>query len=136
MAAGTFELEVATPEKLVIKATCKEATIPGADGYLGILPHHAPLLSRVGSGLISYRTVEGQEHKLAVHGGYLEIQSDVVRVLADAAERPDEVDAARAQEAMKRAQDRIAKLPPNVDLARALNALKRAQTRVEVSRGK
>lgn len=134
MAANTFELEVATPEKLVIKATCKEATVPGADGYLGILPQHAPLLSRLASGLVTYRTVDGREEKLAVHGGYLEVQPDMVRVLANSAERPDEVDAARAQESLKRAQDRIAKLPPNVDVARALNALKRAQTRLEITK--
>lgn len=133
MAASTFELEVATPEKLVIKATCKEATVPGADGYLGILPQHAPLLSRLASGTITYRTADGREEKLAVHGGYVEVQPDMVRVLADSAERPDEVDAARAQESLKRAQDRIQKLPPNVDVARALNALKRAQTRIEIA---
>jgi F-type H+-transporting ATPase subunit epsilon len=134
--SSTFELEVATPEKLVIQATCTEAQVPGADGYLGILPQHAPLLSQLGIGLVKYHTQDGRDETLAVHGGYVEVQPNLVRILTDAAERPDEVDAARAEAALKKAQDQMVVLPPGVDIQEILDAAKRAQARVEAAAAK
>lgn len=131
----TFELEVATPEKLVIQATCTEAQIPGADGYMGILPLHAPLLSQLGIGLVTYHTTDGRDETLAVHGGYVEVQPALVRILTEAAEKPDEVDAARAEAALKRAQDQMITLPPDVDIEKVLEAAKRAQTRIAMAGG-
>ena len=134
--AATFELEVATPEKLVIQATCIEAQIPGAEGELGILPGHAALLSSLTSGVLRYKATDGRDEVLAIHGGWVEVQPTLVRVLTDAAENPDAIDQARAEESLKRAQSRLANVVENVDFARALNALKRAQTRVEIAKKK
>lgn len=131
---ATFELEVATPEKMVIQATCTEARIPGADGELGILPGHAALLSSLTSGPLYYKSSEGRDEVLAIHGGWVEVQPSLVRVLTDAAENPDAIDRARAEESLKRAQARLANIAENVDIARALNALKRAQARVEIAK--
>ncbi len=130
---ATFELEVATPERMAIQATCTEATIPGAEGELGILPGHAALLSALSSGVLRYKTVDGRTEVLAIHGGWVEVQQTLVRVLTDAAENPDAIDRARAEESLKRAQARLSNVVENVDIARALNALKRAQTRVEIA---
>ena len=132
--AASFELEVATPEKLVIQVACTEAQIPGTDGELGILPGHAPLLSTLTSGVLRYKTTDGREVVLAIHGGWVEVQQTLVRVLTDAAENPDAIDRARAEESLKRAQSRLANVVQNVDYARALNAVKRAQVRVEVAK--
>ena len=131
--AATFELEVATPEKLVLQASCTEAQIPGSEGELGILPGHAPLLSTLTSGVLRYQTADGREEVQAIHGGWVEVQQTLVRVLTDAAENPDAIDRARAEESLKRAQSRLANIVENVDIARALNALKRAEVRVQVA---
>jgi F-type H+-transporting ATPase subunit epsilon len=132
--AGTFTLEVATPEKLVLKADCTEAQIPAANGMIGVLPLHAPLLSELASGVVSYRT-GSETHRVVIHGGWVEVQPDSVRVLTNAAEKPNEIDAKRAEEAMKRAKTRVEQLAGNVDVARALNALKRAQARMDAAKG-
>jgi F-type H+-transporting ATPase subunit epsilon len=134
MAAASFELEVTTPEKLVIQATCTEAQIPGSEGELGILPGHAPLLSTLTSGALRYTTTDGRHEVLAIHGGWVEVQQTLVRVLTDAAENPEAIDRARAEESLKRAQSRLSHVVENVDFARALNAMKRAEVRVQVAK--
>ncbi len=131
--AGTFELEVATPERLVIREQVTEAQIPGASGALGILPDHAPLISELGIGELTY-SVDGQKHTLSVGNGWVEVLANHVRVLADRAEKANEIDVARAQKALKRAEERVSKMASGeIDVARALNAMKRAQTRLAVA---
>ncbi len=83
--ADTFEIEIATPEKLVARDNAESAQIPGKDGYMGILPGHAALLSELGSGDLSYVTL-GQTKTFKITGGYVEVRDDHVRVLADRAE--------------------------------------------------
>lgn len=129
--ATTFELEVATPERLLVKEQVTEAQIPAANGMIGVLPGHAPLLSELGIGELTY-VVDGRTVDLAIAGGVLEVLPDHVRVLALSAERPDEIDARRADEAMKRAMERVASPKENIDVARALAALRRAETRLHV----
>ncbi|MBI3207596.1 MAG: F0F1 ATP synthase subunit epsilon [Candidatus Solibacter usitatus] len=129
---STFELEIATPERLLVKESATEAQIPGASGELGVLPGHAMLLSSLGAGVLTYKA-GGTNHSLAVSGGVVEIQQDVVRVLAMVAEKPSEIDAKRAREAEKRASDRLATIKDNIDSARAFNALKRAQARLAIA---
>ena len=125
----TFLLEVATPERLVIREQVTEAQIPASDGYLGILPLHSPLLSEMGSGDLTYM-VGGEKHTLAVAGGWVEVLPEQTRVLASVAEKANEIDAKRAAEALKRAEERLNNPPADLDVARALNALKRAQARL------
>ena len=83
--ADTFQIEIATPEKLVLRERAESAQIPGKDGYMGILPGHAALLSELGEGLLSV-TAEGKTRDFAISGGYVEIRDNHVRVLADKAE--------------------------------------------------
>jgi F-type H+-transporting ATPase subunit epsilon len=132
--AGTILLEVATPERLMLKEAVIEVEVPGADGELGILPEHAPLLSELGAGLLRY-TVQGQRPRcLCMTGGWVEVGPDSVRVLANTAELADDIDVKRAQDALQRANQRLLNPTGDVDIARALNALKRAQARLEASK--
>lgn len=106
--------------------------IPGKDGYLGILPGHAPLITELGIGEISYRE-NGESHYLAVAWGFAEVLPDRVSVLAETAERAEEINVERAEEARKRARQRLNSADPKVDFARAQRALTRAVTRLEVA---
>jgi F-type H+-transporting ATPase subunit epsilon len=129
--AETFELEVATPDRLLVKDQVAEAQIPELNGFLGVLPEHAPLLSELGSGLLSY-VIGGKSHSVVVSGGWVEVQPHGTRVLAKTAERPDEIDLKRAQESLDRAERRL-KESGEWDIARALRAAERARVRVEAA---
>ncbi len=104
--ADTFQLEIVTPTKLLVKDAAEEAQIPGVNGYLGILPGHAPLVSELGVGEITYKS-NGAVHSLSVAWGFVEVLPDKVTILAEAAERPQEIDTARAQKAKERAEERL-----------------------------
>lgn len=106
--------------------------LPGRNGYLGILPGHAPLITELGIGEISYRQ-NGRSCYLAVAWGFAEVLPDRVRVLAETAERAEEIDVRRAEEARKRAEQRLRSDDPKIDCMRALFALTRAATRLEVA---
>src|ERR1043165_4866260 len=103
--SDTFQLEILTPEKMVVKDVAEEMQIPGKTGYLGILPGHAPLITELAVGEITYRH-GGETHALAVAWGFAEVLPGKVTVLAETAERADEIDVARAQEAKQRAEER------------------------------
>ncbi len=133
--AERFELEVATPERELVREEVTEAQIPGKDGYLGILPGHAPLLSQLGIGYLTYPAA-GQRRCLSVHGGFVEVLQDHVRVLADIAERAEEIDVERARRAAQRATEEMINPNLGVDPAVALAALKRAETRIVVAEKK
>ncbi|MCX6613783.1 MAG: F0F1 ATP synthase subunit epsilon [Acidobacteria bacterium] len=132
---STFLLEVATPEKLVVRNDASEAQIPGSEGMLGIMPGHAPLISEIEAGELSY-TMEGKRHVLAIAKGWVEVTGNKVRVLVDSCEAPDQIDLERAETALKRANERLLSPKQDLDLARALNAAKRAQARLAVARNK
>ena len=107
--------------------------MPGSEGSFGVLPGHAPLLSLVGTGEVMYRTGR-QEHHLAVSGGFAEVGPDHVTILAESAERPDEIDPARARAARDRAEQRLrSQAGEEVDVPRALTALARAQGRLQTA---
>lgn len=129
--AATFELEVATPDKLLVKEQVTEAEIPGLEGYIGVLPEHAPLISELGVGLLSYK-VGGKTHSVIVSHGWVEVQGDRARVLASTAEKPDQIDSKRAKEALDRAERRL-KEAGDWDIARALKAAERARVRMEAA---
>src|SRR3954453_8732681 len=105
--AETFELEIVTPEKLVVKDVAEEAQIPGKSGYLGILPGHAPLITELAVGEISYKT-SGTTKSISVAWGFAEVLPSKVTILAETAERPEEIDVARAQKAKARAEQELA----------------------------
>ena len=128
--AETFDLEIATPERLLVREQVSEADIPLANGYIGVRPQHAPLLGELGADDLTY-VAEGRRRHMAVSGGWVEVLDDHVRVVADKAEKADEIDAARAEESRKRALDRLSHPAEDLDVARALYALKRAQARLD-----
>jgi F-type H+-transporting ATPase subunit epsilon len=130
--ADTFQLEIVTPEKLVVNEAAEEAQIPGQNGYLGILPGHAPLITELSVGAITYRA-KGETNTLAVAWGFAEVLPDKVTILAETAERPGEIDISRAQKAKERAEQLLKSNDPNVDYTRAEDALKRAETRIQVA---
>jgi F-type H+-transporting ATPase subunit epsilon len=132
--ADTFRLEIASPERMLVSELVTEATIPGEQGMMGILPGHAPLLSELGTGELTYTLADGRRHFMAVQGGYVEISGNHVRVAAHDAEYANEIDVARAEQALRRANERVANPLPGVDVARALNAAKRAQARLNAAK--
>jgi len=129
--ADTIQIEVVTPERMVVKDTADDIQIPGKDGYLGILPGHAPLITELAVGEISYRHA-GQTKRLAVAWGFAEVLPDKVTILAENAERADEIDVSRAQSARQRAEEELKKAGPSGDES-AQVALQRANTRIEVA---
>lgn len=133
--AATLQLEVATPERLLIKSEVTAVTLPGKDGALGILPEHAPLISELGIGELTF-VEQGRTRSLFVANGWVEVLPDHVRVLADRAEKAGEIDPKRAQEALDRAMTRLTAPTPEMDVGRALNAMRRAQARLEAAKHK
>jgi len=132
--SDTFQLEIVTPEKKVVDAAASEVQIPGRNGYLGILPGHAPLITELAIGEITFRT-GAEEQRLALAWGFAEVLPDKVTILAETAERPSEIDVERARKAKARAEERLASGDPNVDVERSLEALHKAETRLEVAGG-
>jgi F-type H+-transporting ATPase subunit epsilon len=133
--SNTFQLEIVTPEKKVVDTAAEEIQIPGKNGYLGVLPGHAPLISELAVGEIKFRT-GSEEQRLAVAWGFVEVLPDKVTILAETAERPSEIDVERARKAKERAEQQLTSGDTNVDVEQALNALKKAETRLEVAEGK
>jgi F-type H+-transporting ATPase subunit epsilon len=133
--SDTFQLEIVTPTRLLVKDAAEEAQIPGLSGYLGILPGHAPLLTELAVGVITYKA-NGATHTLSVSWGFAEVLPDKVTILAEAAERPQEIDTERAQKAKDRADQRLKGNDPQLDYPRAEDALKRAETRLNVAKEK
>ena len=131
--ADIFTLEVVTPLRLVVRETVNEAQIPVLGGYIGVLPGHTPLLAEIGIGEISYR-VGDRVYSCTAIGGFVEVLSDRVIVLADRAERAEEIDVPRAQAALTRAQQRLATPnDPNIDWKRVEESIERAQVRLQVA---
>ena len=128
---ASFRLEIITAERSLFDGDVDIVVAPGMAGELAILKNHAPLLTVLQPGELRYQ-MNGEESYLVVSGGYMEVTSDRVTVLADAAERVEELEELRAQEAVRRAQERIANRTEDIDLERALRALTRSQVRLKV----
>lgn len=128
-----MQLQIITAEREVFSGEVDSLVAPGVAGQLGILPNHAPLMTTLEPGELLVR-VGSDESFLALSGGYMEVLGNLVIVLADAAEDVDEIDEARAQEALARAQERIASRESDIELEQAVASLRRAQVRVTVAR--
>jgi F-type H+-transporting ATPase subunit epsilon len=132
--ADRLTLEITTPMRLVVSEMVDEVVAPGIEGYFGVLPGHAPFLTTLGVGVVTYR-IGRDEMRLAIAGGFAEVRNDKVIILADSAERPEEIDRARAERARERAERRLAgRGQEEVDYARAQAALARALARLQVAR--
>jgi len=127
-----IKLDIVTAEGVVFSEDVDVVVAPGVEGQLGILPHHAPLMTMLQPGELLIRK-GGEEFSLAVSGGFLEVRPDRIIVLADAAERVEEIDIARAEEAKRRAEERLRQLAPDIDSARAEAALRRSLIRLQVA---
>ena len=129
MSEKSQRLEIVTPQKKVFSEDVKFLVAPGTDGELGILPEHAPLITSLNIGIL--RIQQDREFiKVVVSGGFMEVRNSKVTVLATSAERADTIDAARAERARKRAEDRLAAKAADLDVFRAETALKRALIRL------
>lgn len=126
-------LEIITAERQVYSDEVDAVVAPGIEGQLGILPHHAPLMTVLQPGELMVRK-DGVESYLVVTGGFMEVLGNKVTILADAAEDSDEIDEQRAQAAVDRAQERIRNRESDIQLEEALHSLRRAQVRVGVAR--
>ena len=127
-----LQLQIVSADRLLVSEQVDEVEVPGADGYFGVLPGHTPLLALLGAGELWYR--QGQEkHFLLVAFGFAEVQPDRVTVLAEIAERPEEIDVARAEAARNRAQERIMKPTVDMDAERARIALMKSLIRLQVA---
>ncbi len=130
--ADTFELEIVTPDKLVVKDVAEEAQIPGKTGYLGILPGHAPLITELAVGEITYKS-GGTEKHISVAWGFVEVLPTKVTILAETAERPEEIDIARAQRAKAAAERELSSGATDLNYDDVQAAIARAETRIEVA---
>ena len=132
--AETFDIEIATPERLLAREKAIRAQIPAKEGYIGVLPDHAPLLSELGIGAMTYTTPGDHLFTLAIRGGFLEINANVVRVLTDFAEKGHEIDVSQAEKDLKHAQDAMINPALGIDIAAALIAVRHAQARIDAAR--
>lgn len=128
-----MKLEIITAERRVYSEDVDVVVAPGIEGQLGVLPRHAPLMTALQPGELLIRK-DGQETFLAVSGGFMEVLGNQVTILADAAERSEEIDEQRAQQAVERARERIASREEDIELEEALHSLRRAQVRLNVVR--
>jgi len=129
---ATLRLEIVTAERTVFADDVSEVVAWGVEGQLGILPHHAPLMTMLQPGDLLIRK-DNEEHYLAISGGFLEVRPDKVIVLADACERAEEIDMERAEAARRRAEEILKTRPPEVDTVAAEAALRRSLARIKVA---
>jgi len=130
---SSIKLDIVTAEQVVYSEDVDVVVAPGVEGQLGILPHHAPLMTMLQPGELRVRR-GGEEFSLAITGGFLEVRPDRIIILADAAERAEEIDVARAAEAKRRAEEWLLdRHAPGIDTARAEAALRRALARLNVA---
>ncbi len=132
---ATFKLEIVTAERMVFSDEVSALVAWGVEGQLGILPHHAPLMTMLQPGDLLIRK-DKEEEFFAISGGFLEVRPDKVIVLADACERAEEIDLARAEEAKRRAQETLKAAPLTVDAAAAEASLRRSLARLKVAERK
>ena len=133
--AESFRLHVVTPTGEVLDRQVVELTAPGLRGQFGVLPRHARYMTALGVGELRYRDVEGNADSLAVAGGFAEITFDAVNVLAQTAEVAEEIDVARAEAALRRAQERLEKADV-AELPRATMAMERSMIRLQIAKAR
>ena len=129
--ANTINLEVITPEKLVLRESVDEIVLPGLTGEIGVLPDHEPLISQLKTGVLSYR-IGASLQKIHVSGGFAEVLGDKVSVLADVAEKPEDIDIESAKAALERAEKSLLG-SEGIDATRAELEIDRAKTRIQIA---
>ena len=132
MPSQSLELEIVTPDQLLFRGEVDEVTVPGSAGYLGILPDHAPLLSELRVGVISFQQ-EGRKTEIFCSWGFVEVLPDRVSVLAERAEFPDQIDVESAQQAKAKAEQLLRSGDPDLDYRKVVLDLEKAVTRLQVA---
>jgi F-type H+-transporting ATPase subunit epsilon len=132
---STIQLDIVTAERLLFSELVDGVVVPGEIGELTVLPRHAPLLSSLKSGELRL-IIGGEEKYIAISGGFMEVLGNKITVLADTAERSEEIDIERAEEAFKVAQEEMESAVSDVDLQKALASLRRSRIRIKVARRK
>ena len=130
--ADTFQLQVATPERMLVDEQVSEAQLPGKTGYMGVLAGHAPLLSALGAGLLTYNG-GGGTHRLVISGGFVEVFENHVRVLADHADLPEQVNVEAARRDLQEASRELAQANTEAASDAALERMQRAQARIDAA---
>ena len=133
MAENAINFEVVTPEKVIFSGNIDSLIVPAALGYLGVLSNHAPLVTALEIGVVTYRQ-DGKPKKMAISGGFLEVVNNKAVVLAQTAETEDKIDVSRAQSAKERAEKRLSERNADLDVLRAEMALKRAVSRIKAAK--
>ena len=128
----TLVLEIVTPDKSVVREDADEVELPGSEGYFGVLPGHTPLLATLQVGEMWYR-IGADKHYLAIAFGFVEVLPDRVTVLAQLAERAQDIDVTRAEAAKRRAEERMATAVPDIDFERARIAMMKSLIRLQVA---
>lgn len=131
--AETFHLSVLTPQKSLIEEEVVSIVAPGSEGYLGVLAHHAPLITPLIPGKLTVKLPAGEPEVYAISGGFLEVSDNKAVILADAIEPLHEIDPVRAQRALERAKERLRERDEKLDVARAEAALERAINRIRLA---
>jgi F-type H+-transporting ATPase subunit epsilon len=126
-----LQIEIVTPERLLVSDEATEVQVPTISGYIGVLPGHAPLITELRSGEFSYRKPDGKVERLAMHWGFAEVLPDKVTVLAERAERASDIDVEVAKRQRKMAEEQLK--DPNANQEEALRLIERAKTRIEVA---
>ncbi|HWC18693.1 MAG TPA: F0F1 ATP synthase subunit epsilon [Terriglobales bacterium] len=129
--AETLQIEIVTPERLLVSEQATEVQVPGTSGYLGILPGHAPLITELRSGELSYRRPDGNIERLALHWGFAEVLPDKITILAERAEKAAEIDIEVAKRQQEMGEEQLK--DPNANKEEALRLIQRAKTRLEVA---
>lgn len=132
MAGKSIKLDIVTPERIVFSEDVDMIVAPGLDGQLGVLADHAAIITGLDIGILKVKT-SSREEVMSISGGFLEVNNNKAVVLAETAERPEDIDVSRARSAMERAEQRLAARSPELDTVRAEAALKRALVRLKVT---
>ena len=132
--ADTFEIEIATPDRLLVREQAVRSQIPCRNGYIGVLPDHAPLLSEMGIGVLTYVTRDDHRFSMAIKHGFVEVLDNHVRVLADEAEYGNEIDVTQAEKDLRHAEHDMLNPAIGIDIASALIAWRHARARIDAAR--
>lgn len=130
---STLQLEIVTPDKTVVSTETEMVVCPGVKGEFGVLPHHVSLLSALKIGSLRYSD-NGRDQYVFISGGFADVNENVLTVLAESAERAEDIDVARAEAARKRAEERLQQRKDDLDVKRAEAALQRAMERLRLAK--